>query len=124
MSNRRRYTIPLLLSIADEVFIAFISVIVLHRFGLLNVTYITLLIVALTIITLIKFKLFPSHNPSTGKEALPGKICTSTTKLSPYGFVKYNGELWKARCLNGEIPKGERVKIVDIDGLTLIVNRV
>ncbi len=123
MSNRRRYTIPLLLSVADEVLIAFIAVIVLHVFGLLNATYVILLIIALTIVTLIKFKLFPSHNPTTGKEAMIGKICTTATHLTPYGFVKYNGELWKARCIDGEIPKGERVKIVGIDGLTLIVKR-
>jgi len=124
MSPNRRHTVPLLLSIADEVFIAFISMVVLHMFGLLNAAYIALLIVALTIVTLIKFRLFPSHNPITGKEALPGKICVTTTHLTPHGFVKYNGELWRAGCLDGEIPKGERVKIVGIDGLTLIVKRV
>ena len=43
--------------------------------------------------------------------------------LSPYGYVHINGELWRAKVMEGHEPieKGECVMVKDISGLTLIV---
>nr|3WWV_A Chain A, Stomatin operon partner protein [Pyrococcus horikoshii OT3] len=60
----------------------------------------------------------------TGKEEMIGLIGTVVEELNPEGMIKVRGELWKARSkFNGKIEKGEKVRVVDMDGLTLIVVR-
>ncbi len=45
-----------------------------------------------------------------------------TVKLNPTGMVKARGENWKARSLDGDtIAEGEEVKVVDTEGLVLVV---
>ncbi|CAB49572.1 NfeD family protein [Pyrococcus abyssi] len=61
---------------------------------------------------------------STGREEMIGLTGTVVEELNPEGMVKVRGELWRARSKFGEkIEKGERIKVVDIEGLTLIVVR-
>ena len=62
--------------------------------------------------------------PEAGKEELVGKVGKVVEDLDPEGVVKLHGELWTAESRSGErIPVGEKVKVVKVDGLTLIVEK-
>ena len=53
-----------------------------------------------------------------GAETLIGKVVEVAQECRPYGHVRIEGELWRARCEEGA-DSGERVRIVGRDGLTL-----
>jgi membrane-bound ClpP family serine protease len=60
--------------------------------------------------------------PQVGKEALIGAIGEALSDINDEGFVLVEGEIWRARSISGEkIRKGEKVKVVSVEGLTLIV---
>jgi len=62
--------------------------------------------------------------PKTGKEELVGETGRVVQDIDPEGFVKVHGELWKAESRDGgRIPVGEKVRIVEIRGLKLIVEK-
>jgi membrane-bound serine protease (ClpP class) len=46
------------------------------------------------------------------------------TVLNPSGNVRVHGEIWNAESLSGKIGKGEKVRIREIQNLTLKVERV
>ncbi len=55
---------------------------------------------------------------------LIGSIGTATTDLNPMGSVRVAGEQWSAISDSGvQLPSGERVMIVEVNGLTLRVVR-
>ncbi len=56
-------------------------------------------------------------NPMAGSQGIAADY------LSPLGFVRINGELWRAKVMEGDsyIEKGEVVIIAGMHGLTLIV---
>ncbi|MEA2074975.1 MAG: nodulation protein NfeD [Euryarchaeota archaeon] len=60
-----------------------------------------------------------------GGEELIGKVTKAETEINEDGgTVKLRGEIWNARTVAGEqINEGEKVEIIDRDGLTLIVKR-
>jgi membrane-bound serine protease (ClpP class) len=58
----------------------------------------------------------------TGKEGLIGKQAEARSELNLTGLVFIHGENWTARS-NEPVHKGEKVTIVDMDGLTLIVRK-
>ncbi len=61
--------------------------------------------------------------PVTGKEGLIGETAVVYEDLNPEGLVKVSGEIWKALSGDGRIiKKGREVKIISLEGLTLIVN--
>ncbi len=63
---------------------------------------------------------YSSSNPDN----LIGTIGTTTTQLDPAGSVQAAGEQWSAVSDSGEsLQMGERVMIVEVDGLTLRVVR-
>jgi membrane-bound serine protease (ClpP class) len=64
------------------------------------------------------------RKPKTGKEAMLGMVGVAKTNLSPEGYVFVRGELWRAVAKHGSIPKDKKVKVVDVDNLTLIVEEV
>lgn len=61
-----------------------------------------------------------------GKEALPGKRGLVEVELNPRGMVHVGGEMWAAEVEGEDYPiaKGERIEIVQADGLVLRVRRV
>lgn len=64
------------------------------------------------------------EKPKTGQESLLGKDGVAHTDIDELqGYVMIDGELWKAFS-EKKIKKGSRVRIVQIDGLTLKVERV
>ncbi len=58
--------------------------------------------------------------PQTGKEGLIGKIGTAQTEIKNKGKIFIHGELWEAQS-NQKIKKGEKVKVVAVEGLKLTV---
>ena len=60
-----------------------------------------------------------------GAEERIGKVTRAETEINEEkGTIKIRGEIWNARTLEGEkIKEGEKVEIVDREGLTLIVKR-
>ena len=58
----------------------------------------------------------------TGREGLIGKQAEARSDLDPTGRIFIHGESWNARS-NEPIHKGEKVTIIDIEGLTLIVKK-
>ena len=65
---------------------------------------------------------------STGKEELIGEVGEITEAVEPpggFGMVFVHGELWRAAARGGEeIPKGARVRVKKVAGLTLEVEQV
>ncbi len=57
-----------------------------------------------------------------GAETLIGRVAEVAEECRPYGLVRVQGELWRARCAEGA-DRGEGVRIVGRDGLTLEVAR-
>ncbi|NMX21803.1 nodulation protein NfeD [ANME-1 cluster archaeon GoMg4] len=60
-----------------------------------------------------------------GGEELIGKVTKAETEINEdTGTVKLRGEIWNARTVEGEtINEGEKVEIIDREGLMLIVKR-
>ncbi len=54
-------------------------------------------------------------------ESIIGRTGTVERALSPEGFIRVNGELWKAHADGGNIEKGREVTVTGIDGLKLTV---
>ena len=61
--------------------------------------------------------------PSTGVSGLLGSEGVARTDLSPEGMVFVQGELWRARVKDGSIPRGARVEVMAVEGLSLVVRR-
>lgn len=62
------------------------------------------------------------RSPVTGAEGMVGRIGTVIEDLRPEGRVLIHGELWTATAPE-EIRRGERVRVVSVDGLHLDVTR-
>ena len=59
--------------------------------------------------------------PKVAAENLIGSEGTVTKSLAPVGYVKVQGELWKAINNGVEVGVGDRVEVIGMDGLTLVV---
>jgi membrane-bound serine protease (ClpP class) len=57
-----------------------------------------------------------------GAQTLIGRQATVVEPCRPSGQVRVGGELWGARCEEGA-DRGESVRVVGRDGLTLLVER-
>lgn len=60
---------------------------------------------------------------TTGGQGLLGAGGRVVTKLDPKGQTIVEGELWRARAVEGEIGEGEEISVVGQDGFTLLVRR-
>ena len=58
-----------------------------------------------------------------GAETLIGAVGRVTSACCPDGQMRLRGEIWGARCERGAEP-GETVRVVRLDGLTLVVEPV
>jgi len=59
----------------------------------------------------------------TGKEGMIGEIGVARTDISPGGKVFVHGEIWEAEATE-PIAKGERVEVVQVNGLKISVRKV
>jgi membrane-bound serine protease (ClpP class) len=60
----------------------------------------------------------------TGKEALIGSRGIVVTPLNPKGEIRVMGEFWQAIAKDKWIKNGEKVEVVDMDGMFLVVEIV
>jgi membrane-bound serine protease (ClpP class) len=60
------------------------------------------------------------HKAVTGEAGMLGLVGVAHTDLDPAGTVLVHGELWEARARE-RIPQGARVRVREIEGLTLRV---
>jgi membrane protein implicated in regulation of membrane protease activity len=58
-----------------------------------------------------------------GALALQGRSAVAEEALSPGGYVRMGSELWRAELTRGSAAAGETVRVVEVDGLTLMVER-
>ena len=61
------------------------------------------------------------RRPTVGAEAFVGRVAEVVEPLLPRGRVRIDGELWNARCEDGEARVGASVRVTQVDGLTLVV---
>jgi len=59
---------------------------------------------------------------TTGVEGMVGEVGTASTDISESGTVYIHGEYWNAQS-DDPIPKGEKIKVVAVDGLILKVEK-
>lgn len=68
-----------------------------------------------------------AYEPSSGSasDALRGRIAVARDALAPAGYVRIGSELWAAELRDGgEVLPGAELRVVEVRGLTLIVDRV
>jgi membrane-bound serine protease (ClpP class) len=63
------------------------------------------------------------HAAKVGVEALMGREVEVRRACRPLGEVRVRGEIWRARCNEGA-DAGDSVRIVGLEGLTLVVEPV
>lgn len=63
------------------------------------------------------------YEAKVGMEALMGREVEVRTACRPLGEIRVRGEIWRARCERGA-DAGDRVRIVGLEGLTLVVEPV
>ncbi len=63
---------------------------------------------------------------SSGVDAIHGALGVVTQPLVPSGYVRLGSERWKAElvCSSGVVPVGSAIRVVELRGLTLIVEPV
>jgi membrane-bound serine protease (ClpP class) len=61
---------------------------------------------------------------ATGGEGLSDETGTVTRTLDPEGKVFVHGEIWNAASAGGRIPKGARVRVVEVNEMHLTVEPV
>jgi membrane protein implicated in regulation of membrane protease activity len=60
--------------------------------------------------------------PKVAAETVIGSRGKVTKRLAPEGYVKVQGVLWKAICVESELEVDDEVVVVGIEGLRLIVS--
>lgn len=60
-----------------------------------------------------------TNKPSS--QSVAGKLGVATSDLDPEGIVTVRGEQWSAVSLNGRIPAGREVQVINADGVRLEV---
>jgi membrane protein implicated in regulation of membrane protease activity len=82
-------------------------------------TFISLCVIMDVIMYPFVWRAYDKDNPNS----MSGSQGTATGRLSPSGYVRINGELWRAEMIEGDsaIEKGDVVTVTGIRGLTLIV---
>ena len=83
------------------------------------------IITALFFLVLVAFGLRAQRNKvSTGVEGLLGETGKTLADLNPTGNVLVQGEIWLAKAKEGFVEKGCEVKVIEIHGLKLTVEKL
>ncbi len=76
---------------------------------------------AITVFLLSRVVAAHRRRPLTGKEGMIGEEGTALTALQPEGKVLVHGEYWDARCEDGDLPAGTRIRVLAMEGRRLRV---
>ena len=83
-----------------------------------------LIVVAFLIYEIVTFRLGRralERKPAIWSNAMVGCCGKATTPLTPDGYVRVNGELWRASSSDTNINEGDDIVVVGLDRLTLHV---
>ena len=61
---------------------------------------------------------------TTGQESMVGKLAEVRKRLDPEGLVFVEGALWRAISANGDIEKGDWVRVTSMHNLRLVVQHI
>ncbi len=77
--------------------------------------------VGIIMVVLLRYVIAASRRKAvTGEAGMINSVGVAKTDLQPLGTVQVHGELWEARA-EQQIAKGTRVRVREMDGLTLVV---
>ena len=65
-----------------------------------------------------------TRKATTGSEGLIGETGEAISALNPTGYVRVHGEIWSAKAKKDKISKGDRVRIVEVQNLMVIVEKL
>jgi membrane-bound ClpP family serine protease len=124
-SSGLRAWVIVLVALIDDVAALVLVFVILWALDVEIPVYILVIIglVAGTFIFFVHRAVVPSlrRRKVTGKEGMIGLSGEVTQALTPQGVIKVEDEYWKAKSRGGDIPVGEEVEIVGIDGLKVEV---
>ncbi len=118
------FVIGVLVTVSAFLFYAAISGAVYYGLAVsVELTLAAVLIVVALIIVVIFYVGFKAQfkRIKTGEEALIGSKGLATTDLNPKGEIRVNGEFWQATTQGGDIPLGQPVEVVGMEGMFLVV---
>ena len=69
------------------------------------------------------YKPVATHQQVDPQDELKDQLGIAITDLTPRGQVKIRGRVWRARSKSGFIPSGTKIKVIQMDGIKLIVER-
>jgi membrane-bound serine protease (ClpP class) len=125
MKHRRYTALAITTSLLEEAALAAVVLWLLPRVGInIPLWSLMLMMTALGVYNYISYRL--------GKKALIKKPMVSpdigsqgrtTTPVSPTGYVRVNGELWRASSTS-TIDAGEEISVVGIKGMTLLISPI
>lgn len=120
------YTIlTIAISLLEGAAIAAIILWLLPRWGInIPVWGLILLLVAFGVYQVITYRIGRRaliRKPLVSPEAMVGCYGKAITPLVPDGYVKINGELWRASSVGPHAEKGDEVVVREVNGLTLLV---
>lgn len=70
------------------------------------------------------YKPVAKHQQVNPQDELIGQLGITITDLSPRGQVKIRQEPWSARIKSGFLPSGTKIKVIEMDGIQLIVEKI
>lgn len=104
----------LIVDVNDPVFRTSLSVVI-------PATLFTMAFFVFAIGAVIKAK---KRHVTTGSQGLTGREVPARTDLDPYGKVFTDGSWWTVESIGGPVKAGEMVRIVEVQGLKLVVEPV
>jgi len=127
MNRNFREWLIIILSLADDVAVALLVLLVIWLAGIaITLPVIVGIILFFIVMALIMHRLIIPvlrKKPVTGAEGMIGITGTAVSPLTPEGLIRIKGEYWQAISIEGDIEPGKRVIIVALAGLTLKVKR-
>jgi membrane-bound serine protease (ClpP class) len=125
MKHRRYTALAITTSLLEEAALVAVVLWLLPRVAInIPIWGLILMMIALGVYNYINYRL--------GRKALVKKAIISpdigsrgrtTTPVSPTGYVRVNGELWRASS-NSTIDAGEEIAVVGIEGMTLLISPI
>ena len=126
-SGRWHTIYSIIVSALQAAAIAVLIIVVLPIFGInIPVWGIISILTAYAVFAYIMYRM--SHptvlfKPVTSPEAIVGKEGVVEAELNPAGYVRVEGELWKATSSGGDLQKGDIVVVTGMEGLKLTVEK-
>ena len=126
-SGRWHTIYSIIVSALQAAAIAVLIIVVLPIFGInIPVWGIISILTAYAVFAYIMYRI--SHptvlfKPVTSPEAIVGKEGVVEAELNPAGYVRVEGELWKATSSGGDLQKGDIVVVTGMEWLKLTVEK-